>query len=353
MSAQDSPISAHDVLLLQMPSVHDPAQHRVLPQLCPSAAQASGAKQVPKLHLSSQHSSLSLQLFPALKQSLGALPSEDGSGGRGAGAGGDSAGSGGDNGDGPDEACSGSFANPKVILSGGRVTSPALSDNNLELFYVAGESYYESFMVSRRASMDEPFPAGTPLDELNEFDPCVGLNKTIDVSPDGLRAYVSCYIEVDTHPQLYQFERPDRDSPFADPIELGLAFASTGISPDGLTLVGSRFESDVATFSSTRAALDQPFPAPQPLPGLENESLFGPTLSRDGLELYGALGSEKLFSVARRADVDSPFGAPASLAHLTGGLWTAGAPDLSDDCRIVVYVGVDPEYNWGFIQVQR
>jgi hypothetical protein len=281
--------------------------------------------------------------------------SEDGSGGRRSGAGGAAVGSGGDNGGGagPDADCSGAFGDPKVILSGGRITSPALSDNDLELFYVAGESYYESFMVSRRASINDPFPAGTPIDELNDFDPCVGVNKTLDVSPDGLRVYVSCYLDVDDPTPLYQFERPSRDALFDHPTELGFAFASTGISPDGLTLVGSRFASDVATYSSTRAALDQPFPTPEPLPGLETMPLFGPTLSSDGLEVYGALGAEKTFVVARRPDLESPFTAPESLSPITGGLLTAGAPDLSEDCRTLVYVGVDPEYNWGLIQAQR
>jgi len=241
-----------------------------------------------------------------------------------------------------------------MILAGGRVTSPALSADNLELFYVAGESYDETFMVSHRNSTRDVFPEGTALDELNEFEPCLGLNKTLDASADGLRVYISCYTDVDLYTPLYQFERPSRDAPFEGPLEHRALFASSGISVDELTLVGSRFESDVATFASTRTALDQPFSEPKPLPGLENVALFGPTLSRDGLQLYGALGTEKRLSAARRPDLDSPFDDEfLDYGALVGDLMTAGAPDLSDDCRTLVFVGVDDASNWALYQADR
>jgi len=216
-----------------------------------------------------------------------------------------------------------------------------------------GESSEESFMVSRRNSADEAFPEGVALPELNDFPACVGLDKTLDASADGLRVYVSCYANIDLYTELYQFERPDRDALFANPTEVGRVFASSGISVDELTLVGARFTSDIATSTSTRTALDRRFPDPHPLPGLENQAIFSPTLSRDGLELYGALGTEKTFAVVRRPDLDTPFGTPEPLTHLIGDLMTVGAPDLSDDCRTLVFVGVDYAIQWAIYQAER
>lgn len=271
----------------------------------------------------------------------------NGSGGMEAGSGGAEPGSGGA----AQPDCSGEFSNPQPLLVGGRMTSPAITGDELELYYVSGEAYYEQIYVSRRSSTNQAFDLGTPVDELNEI--CDGLNASLDVSYDGLRLYLSCYLDVDQLAPLLMLTRPDRDSAYGSPFELGLFTTSAGLSADELSVYGARFNSDVATRLATRLSPTAPFDASLSAPGLDQTALFSPGISPDGLELYGAVGMEKIFSVARRASVDLPFNAPQPLPQLSGSYIAVGAADISQDCRSIIYAAVITETEWTLLRAER
>ena len=272
----------------------------------------------------------------------------NGSGGMETGSGGSEPGSGGGAAQ-PD--CSGEFGNPQPILAGGRMTSPAITGDELELYYVSGEAYYEQIYVSRRSSTSQAFELGTPVAALNEI--CDGLNASLDVSYDGLRLYLSCYADVDELAPLLMLTRPDRDSAFGSPLDLGLFSTSAGVSSDELSVYGARFTSDVATRLATRSNLTAPFSAALSAPGLDQTALFSPGISPDGLEIYGAVGTDKVFSVARRASVDLPFEAPQPLPQLSGSYLAVGAADISQDCRSIIYAAVITETEWTLLRARR
>lgn len=266
------------------------------------------------------------------------------------GAGGAETGAGGSSIDGEPD-CSGDFKNPQMILDGGRITSPAITGDELELYYIFGETFYEQIYVSRRTSTDEAFSLGAPVPELNET--CDGLNATLDVSFDGLRLYLSCYTDADELIPLLLLTRPDRDSAFGSPVDLGLFTMAAALSADELTVYGARFGSDVATRMATRSSLTAPFGSALSAPGLEQAAMFAPGVSTDSLEIYGAPGAEKVFSVSRRSSSSEPFGAPQALPQLLGSYRAAGAAEVTENCRSLIYPAVDADGQWALLRAER
>lgn len=238
--------------------------------------------------------------------------------------------------------CSGVFGVGVLFFEDTNVTSPALTSDELELFYVDGDETQQTVKRTVRLTTQESFPVGTQVAELNAL---CGPNdsRTIDVSDDGLRAYVLCYqfeqIEEANHPLLL-ISRPTRQDPFTGAQEIANFASSPAVSSDELSLIGNTYGSP-STDVATRAALGDTFEGRAPLLGLENVALFAPTLSPDALQIYGA--NSGAITVATRTDPSSPFGAPTALSNLPEGLSAAGAPEISADCRSLLFVGVSPE----------
>ena len=231
------------------------------------------------------------------------------------------------------------------------MTSPALTGDQLELFYVRGDSGSELFQVAHRDAPDETFSPGTDVTELNNL--CSGLDKSEDLSFDGLRVYFSCYTDVAQLTVLRFAARPDRDSAFGSATELGETAPSAGLSADERELYGALFSLESSTQLSTRSSLSQPFGARMVWSSLDQVAFFSPTVSGDGLEIYGAVGEEKVFSRSTRARPTATFSAPTALTSLTGSLQAAGAPEISEDCRTLLYAGVDTDSRWAIYQAKR
>lgn len=250
--------------------------------------------------------------------------------------------------------CTGDFTNPRTILQGERRTSPALTGDQLELFFVQGEPGEERIRVVSRSSRDGMFGAAVDAPGLDEV--CGVLDRSLDVSYDGLRAYVSCVSDFEEVAVLYLLMRPDRTSAFSNPQEVGMFPSSPALSADELTIYGSLLSADRGTTSATRTSPTAPFGEREPVSGLEADFLFAPGISPDGLELYGGAGAERVLSRATRPSTLLPFSAPVALPDLAEGYDAAGAPELSQDCRTMVYasaLSMPDGYEWYLLQVER
>ncbi len=240
--------------------------------------------------------------------------------------------------------CSGTFASAVGVFEDGpRVTTPALTADELLLFYARGPSGDERFYVAERASKTAAFSPGVPITELDA--PCqLTDDRSVDVSDDGLTAYVSCYqagtLAVPT--TLYVLTRASRSEVFGAASEVGSMTPSSSVENDGLSAVWSGEETP-STRLATRSALSEPFGNDTELPGLESTNVFTPDLSPDGLAVYGAIDSAegRSLAIATRASTDEPFGAPVIATALLAGLPNSGAPELSADCRALYFIGVD------------
>lgn len=247
---------------------------------------------------------------------------------------------------GPSSDCSGAFGEPTLLFTA-EVTAPqsfSLTPDELELYYI---NYPEDvrFIERRvRSSRSSSFGPGEAVPEL--LDVCPSVNAvfgvgTVDLSPDGLTAYISCEENVDLPTTLVSATRPALGAPFTpDLASIGTVGASFATA-DGLE-----------GFSNTPGALDQldrhrrtsltaPFGQAERLP----IALRGPDPSNDGLWLFGSVpveGSETQdyhLGSAARADLTSAFGEPtieglpappAGFSDLT--------PTISADCRSLYFL---------------
>lgn len=264
----------------------------------------------------------------------------------GAGGTGATAGTGGNSGTPGGVDCSGSFGGAAVVLDdGARVATPSITADELVLFYTRGDSGGERFYVSQRASVSEAFPVGASVPELDAACQTTD-DRSLDVSGDGLTAYVSCYppgtlAEPTT---LYVLTRASQTEPFGSASEAGSMTPSSSVEEDGLSAVWSG-EASPSTRLATRTSTTESFGNDTALPGLETTNVHAPDLSPDGLAVYGGIDVEGIRTLAAstRASTSEPFRAPEVLSGLISTLLGSGAPDLSADCRSLYFVGVDAQ----------
>jgi len=247
---------------------------------------------------------------------------------------------------GPSVDCNGAFGEPTLLFTA-ETTAPqsfALTPDELELYYINYPNDVRIIERRVRSSRAASFGAGEAVPEL--VDVCPSVNPafgvgTVDLSPDGLTAYISCEEDVELPTTLVVATRSALGAPFTpDLTPMGTVGASFATA-DGLE-----------GFSNTPGALDQldrhgrasrsePFGEPEPLA----IQLRGPDPSNDGLWLFGSLpieGSETQdyhLAAAVRSDLASPFGEPtiagfpappAGFSDLT--------PSISADCRSLYFL---------------
>lgn len=226
---------------------------------------------------------------------------------------------------------------------GATLSSPVISSDERELFYVQyDEPYVGHFRRSTRATSEGRFPDGAVVPELDAA--CAPRDyRSLDVSRDGLRAYVVCFESIDdgTYGELRVAERRSREQPFVLRTEtFGRIGASPALTPDELSLYTSSPDGvgDAPRFY-TRSARDQAFSNGAPVAGLSATDMTSPEPSPDGLSLFG--GEAASIVVAARAAPDAAFGAPVAVIVPPDGTGLLGAPELSADCRSLYYVAVD------------
>jgi hypothetical protein len=239
--------------------------------------------------------------------------------------------------------CSGSFGEPHLVFDpeSDQFFSPTLTANELELVYAAGDGGTLRYYRSKRSSKAEEFAPG-PGEPLPELDAaCVPSDsRTIDLTSDGLRAYLVCYgAENPNSNELRIAARATLDAPFVlDPKGYGSVGPSAGVAPGELTLYSSSLQpGTMPALAFERTATSEPFGDGIAIPGLEDVLLLTPDMSADGLSLFGnVMGA---IVVATRLDThdsfsltDSVIAAPASWISAT----------ISEDCRSLYAVRQSP-----------
>jgi Tol biopolymer transport system component len=184
--------------------------------------------------------------------------------------------------------------NEVLSTSGKHLMSPWISPNNLRMYYFAQTEHpiLWKIKVSERASVNDPWPQGTDISELNNLgrisDPRLTSDELIiffrsPTIPGGLGGY-----------DLWMASRPDRASPFdtvrnLTEINTVAHDVCPSVSPDGLTLIfQSGTYGDWQFFSVIRQSLTEPFSNIELLsiPGIPGYTNNHPSLSNDGSTLY-------------------------------------------------------------------
>jgi hypothetical protein len=265
-----------------------------------------------------------------------------GHGGMGAGGGagqGGEAGAGGTVASTPD--CSGDWGVPQPLLTEAELpSSPSIARAELELTYVRRAAGTEVFVRSVRASTDENFPTAEVASDLaNVCDPGE-LPSGVDLSEDGLRAYVSCEIENPSTARVVLLTRPSSGLAFELQGQVASAGRSPAVDRSELALYTGGLPYPGPPFVSKRTTTAGAFEPATVVPGLEGVELHTPAPTPDDLGLFGYVlapdaGTLSL-AVASRESPDAAFEAPVLVGT---GLDLSGAPDLTADCRAVYFVG--------------
>jgi hypothetical protein len=262
----------------------------------------------------------------------GGMSGEAGAAGEGAGASG--AGNAGRGGSSASIDCSGTFGEPHIVFDpqAEQLFSPTLTADEMELLYALGDGITLQYFHSKRTSKTESFGAGEPLPELDAACSTTD-SRTIDLTSDGLRAYLVCYGTGDPDSHTLRIAvRPSLDAPFVlDPMSYGSVGPSAGVAPGELTLYSSGLRpGQEPALAFERATTSEPFGEGTEIPGLEGVLLLTPDVSADGLSLFGSvMGSIVL---ATRPTVHDPFStAETIIAGATSGEWIS--PTISEDCR--------------------
>ncbi|MBW8040457.1 MAG: hypothetical protein FVQ85_10695 [Planctomycetes bacterium] len=193
--------------------------------------------------------------------------------------------------------------NEVLSSSGQHVLGPWVSLDNLRMYYFAQieNPILWQLKVSERASVNDPWPLGSNISELN----ILGTLHIPKLTADELNLFFSS----NNIPggqggyDMWMATRPDMNSPFDEVTNLSGINTTAhevcpSVSPDGLTL---HFQSDRngshQLFRATRASLSEPFGNVEHLsvfdmPGYTNHH---PSLSSDGSTLYFTrlLGNDK------------------------------------------------------------
>jgi hypothetical protein len=189
----------------------------------------------------------------------------------------------------------GPFTSVSELLSssGQHVFWPWISPDNLRMYYFAQKEspVLWQFKVSERASVNDPWPLGADISELN----MLGRLQTPRLTADELIIFFdSPDIPGEGGYDIWMATRPDRNSPFGTVTNLTeLNTASTDFAPfissDGLALYfSSNRNGEYQLFRATRQSLSEPFS------NIEHLSLFDtpggnsihPCISSDGSALY-------------------------------------------------------------------
>jgi hypothetical protein len=288
-----------------------------------------------------------------------------GSGGADATGGGGAGGAG--NGGASDLDCTGDFVGaPEVMLELERNDTPssiAVSRGERELHMVIYRGFADEgvFMRTVRASVDDPFPAPVVADDLEAL--CgPDEDRFLDVSEDGLRAYVTCPpIDPETDDtscpdggcEILLAERAGPVAPFELVGVVGHAGFHPSVRADELEIVtnGHAIAVGVAPLVARRGATDEDLDAAVeielPLQGLQ--AVTGATISPDGLELYAFARPDDAEAGLSRFTRPTPGGAFGGREAIA--LWDVevvngvGAPDLTPDCRSIYVIRVGKDDN--------
>ncbi len=185
----------------------------------------------------------------------------------------------------------------ELNYSGGHIQDPWVSSDNLRLYYMRTEpGNYWRLKFSERASVNDPWPVGVNISELNVLNQML---RSPTLTADELTIFFSSF---PTNPipggeggdDIWMATRPNRYSPFGNITnQIGINTADNeggpSVSPDGLTLVfDSHRNGPSQLFKATRQSLTQPFGNIEHLWACDTPggSSATPCLSGDGSAIY-------------------------------------------------------------------
>lgn len=244
--------------------------------------------------------------------------------------------------------CSGAFGEPVALFGADTTGTPqsfTLTPDELEIYYVLDAGDGTRIIERRvRTALSVVFGAAEAVPELLDVCPTLGAALqvgTVDLSPDGLVAYIACEETVDVPTTLVAAKRTALGEPFVpDPTVLGTVGASFATA-DGLEGF-SNTPTDLGLLDRhQRSSLTLPFSEAEPT-GI---SLRSPDPSNDGLWLFGSVpapgstNGESHLAAAQRTNVSAPFSEPsvegfpvpsAGVSYMT--------PTISADCRSLYFL---------------
>lgn len=274
--------------------------------------------------------------FAACSSTPGA--SDGGGGGAGAGGGSPDAsmtvGDGGYQSRGVD--CSGEFGPPvRVLDDNALVASPAITGDELELFYARDVAGKAELVSSVRGSKEVSFPAGVRVASLDDYCTTAQPERTLDVTADGLRVYFVCRALTSGQTPLIFASRSRRTDPFVVQGQVGSVGNAPALFGGELQVLAPRYGGTGALEVGNRASTSDSFGPMQAIPELSG-SLNSPTLSEDGLVLF--VTRTPNIVVTSRPDAGAPFG--STLTPVAALPFPGASAEISADCRTLYFVGV-------------
>lgn len=244
--------------------------------------------------------------------------------------------------------CTGEFGEEQVILTRDNqviVSTPTMPEDELELFFVEHaltQGGPPQVMRAERASRDADFGEAAVVTEVQSA--CQDSEERgISITADGLRLYIDCYTGISSFSPgpLRVAERASRDAAFTvEQTSYGDVGPQINVSPDELWAYSS---SEMNTTSPprqySRASTQDPFANGEPIPGLEDVAFGTPSITADGLTLYGGIDPDLV--VTTRTAPDAPFAAPSVVFSGDSSGAAYRFPEISPDCRTLYFVRID------------
>jgi hypothetical protein len=276
--------------------------------------------------------------------STGGLPSGGTSSNGGSSSGGTSTGGSGAGGSGD---CTGAFGMPRVVLEMPDTSFSGLtvSPDELELIYSAGllgSGSAQGFFHARRASKADVFSTPVALPELDAACAMPSMTRSGDLTFDGLGFYFTCYdSELPAgSSQLLYARRPSLDAPFVV-VSIDYLDVDRGpsVSRDELELFAALGTAG-PTKRYTRSDTTQGFSSGEIVAGLDSTIIATPEIAPDGRTLYASQSASNTWYALVEATRSAPDAAFGPLTVLLPEIMneTFGSPAISNDCRSLYFV---------------
>lgn len=226
-----------------------------------------------------------------------------------------------------------------VSIAGADDDDPTLTRDELEIFFDSDRAGANDLWTSRRASTSDPWPAPTPMTDLNS----TSVEEHPFVTSDGLRIYFMS--ERSAERDLYVASRADRDSRWGnialfDHANTTFEEDMGSISADELVLMFSskRLGSTDDLFESRRSDPSQPWSTPRFVDELDTQSYERqPHLDDYGVVLYFEVRAIADLNFSRRATPAATWGPASDIVELDGANVEESDPWLSPDLRRMYY----------------
>jgi hypothetical protein len=219
-----------------------------------------------------------------------------------------------------------------------------VSPDELELIYSAGavDGVDQGFFHARRASKADVFSQPVALPELDAACGMSTLTRSGDLTFDGLGFYFTCYDSQSpgSVAELLYARRPSLDAPFVEErIDYLIVDRGPSVSRDELELFAA-LGSAGPTKRYVRTDATASFGNGEEVAGLESYIIATPEIAPDGRTLYASRSMSNTWYALVEATRSEPGAAFGPLTVLLPEITneTFGSPAISNDCRSLYFV---------------